>query len=271
MRISPLFLCLIIFGFCSGIGPELCLVFLVAFLHECGHMAVARLFKVKIRSVYIKAWGVCMETDSFPSARKECVTALAGPLVNLFLLGLQFFWQNEIFMVSNLFMFLLNILPVMPLDGGRIIHAILAEEIGKERTEKIMISLTGVLSVILFAVGSVLLWKTGVNFSVILIAVFIACSVSGKRQLDTVKFHNLQCAEHYFVLAENSAKTALRSGIKKERAVLDLVSENGRYIGSLTYYEVMEEIANNGYEIKFVEILQKQLQKREFCSTIDTV
>ena len=133
MHISPLFLCLLIFCGLCGVMKEICLVFLVAFLHECGHMLVARYFKVKIRGVYVKAWGVCMEADTFPSSYAECITALAGPLVNLFLMGLQFVWQNEIFMLSNLFMFLVNLLPVLPLDGGRITYAFFWEEFGKEK------------------------------------------------------------------------------------------------------------------------------------------
>lgn len=271
MRISPLFLCLMIFGIFYGAAKEICLVFLVALLHECGHMLVAHFLKIKIKRVHIKAWGVCMEADSFTTPKAECLTALAGPLVNLALMGLQFWWQNEIFMLSNLFMFLINFLPVLPLDGGRIARALLIEEFGKDKAEKSMVLLTKVLTVLLFFVGAFLLWKTGMNFSVLLIAVFVACSISGKGKFGAVKFHNLQNAKHYFVLAEETAKTVLKIGVKKECAIFDLVSENGRYLGSLTYYEVIEEIAKCGYEIKFIEILQKQLQKEEFCSTIDTV
>ena len=61
----------------------------------------------------------------FPSIRAERITALAGPAVNVILLCIQFFWKNEIFMTSNLFMFLINVLPVLPLDGGRIIFLII--------------------------------------------------------------------------------------------------------------------------------------------------
>lgn len=271
MCISPLFLCLIIFGLHAGIAYELFCVFMVAFLHECGHMLTAMSFGVKIKGMKIKPWGVCMEAESFPSIRAECLTALAGPIVNVILLGVQFFWKNDIFMTSNLFMLLVNILPVLPLDGGRMMKAILAGEVGARKSDVYMAFLSKIFSVVLFGIGVVLFYKTGVNFSVILIAVFVACTVSEKSVHNKVKTHDLQIAEHYIVLAENKAVEMLKRGIKKERAVLDLVAENGRYIGSLTYYEVLEEIANYGYEIKFAEILQKQLQKQEFCSTIDNV
>lgn len=271
MYMNPLFLCLLFLSFCMGIGVEVCLVFAVAFLHECGHILAAHLTGTAVLRVSFMPWGVCMEAEPFKNERAECLTALAGPLTNLLLLGVQFFWQNELFMLSNLFMFLINLLPVLPLDGGRILKAILTEEVGKEKAIRIMHVTALILTVLLFGIGVVLFYKTGVNFSVLIIAIFLACSEKEPRILSFGSRREIQKITHYAVFAETKANRVLKFNSKAGEVMFDILDGKCAFLGSVTLRQVMEAMANFGYEINFAEILQKQLQNDTFCSTIDTV
>ena len=271
MCINPLFLCMIFLSVCVGIGKEVLFVFFIAFLHECGHAVVAKCTGTKIRCFRIAPWGICMETESFADKKAEVITACAGPIVNLCLLFIQFFWQNELFMLSNLFMLLINLLPVLPLDGGRVLKAFLVLEMGEERSAHIMQFVAISITILLFVAGVVLFYKTGINFSVLLIAVFMACTSSEMYKTPLRKTNEIELVKHYAVSGNMCLHDALKFRPGKGMILFDVLDLNCKYLGTVSMREVMEEIANKGYEINFTEILQKQLQKQEFCSTIDNV
>lgn len=271
MYINPLFLCLIFLSFCAGIGKEVCVVYGVAFLHECGHMLAAKYTGTKIKSVRFMPWGVCMDTEPFKSKKAEWITAAMGPVVNLGMLSVQFIWQNEIFMLSNLFMLLINLLPVLPLDGGRIFKAFLTEELGEDGASFVMRLMSLILTIVLFFAGVFLFYKTGINFSVLLIAIFIACATSELNVFSFGVHRDVESVKHYAVLEYVYVGDVLKFSSAKKVVLFDVLDCNRKYLGTVTMREVMEEIANKGYEINFAEILQKQLQNEQFCSTIDNV
>lgn len=101
---------------------ELCLPFLIAAaLHECGHLLALRLCRVPLRRLRIGMTGAVMET-AVRSRREELLCAAAGPVVNL-LLGALFWRVCPVFSMLNLLLAAWNLLPVSPLDGGRIVAA----------------------------------------------------------------------------------------------------------------------------------------------------
>ncbi len=96
---------------------------IAAALHEGGHILALRLQGTEIHSICLKSSGTVMEVGEMPY-RKELLVSLAGPLVN----GLLFFAtlkNDPTFALVNLGLFCHNMLPLYPLDGGRILRAFL--------------------------------------------------------------------------------------------------------------------------------------------------
>lgn len=122
VRITPGFVAAIcLLGWCS---LSLCGWFLLAMaLHEAGHMAALVLFHHPVRGVTLGAGGAKIETDSL-SNHQEWLTAAAGPAVNLALAGLLC-RVTPAFALVSLGLAAVNLLPLYPLDGGRILRAIL--------------------------------------------------------------------------------------------------------------------------------------------------
>ncbi|MBE6984876.1 MAG: hypothetical protein E7434_04555 [Ruminococcaceae bacterium] len=92
-------------------------------LHEMGHLITLRLYKVEIHSIKLRMSGA--EIASAPmSYFQEILVAISGPLVNLMLL---FFSSktNPNLAFMNFVLVAYNLLPIYPLDGGRILHAML--------------------------------------------------------------------------------------------------------------------------------------------------
>lgn len=84
-------------------------------LHEFGHLIALLFFGVKPYLINFSFYGMGMKYNDNLSNFKEFVVLFCGPIVNLLLFIIL---KDEI----NLFLFLINIYPVFPLDGGRMIR-----------------------------------------------------------------------------------------------------------------------------------------------------
>lgn len=105
-------------------------------IHELGHSLVAQKFGMSVEEIEINLLGgVAKLLGAFPSAKGEFLIAIAGPLVSaacaVLLFGLStLLIQAELAYVVisllclvNVMMFLFNLLPLFPLDGGRILRS----------------------------------------------------------------------------------------------------------------------------------------------------
>ena len=111
-------------------------------LHEIGHAVQARRDGMRIDGITLWMFGgVARFRGSFPSAGAEFRIAIAGPLVSIalavalggaFLLPLPDALRELVFWLAyvNLALFLFNLLPALPLDGGRILRSILWQATG---------------------------------------------------------------------------------------------------------------------------------------------
>ena len=123
LTVSPMFV-LFVCAFCylDGLGL-FAPFFLAAALHECGHLLALRLLRAPVRELRLGLTGAVIRAELL-SPRTELLCALAGPAVNLGL-ALLFRKAAPAFYFCNALLFLYNMLPVPPLDGGRICRLIL--------------------------------------------------------------------------------------------------------------------------------------------------
>jgi Zn-dependent protease len=164
-------------------------LFLCVVLHEYGHALTARHFGIGTREVTLLPIGGVALLESMPSrARDELWIALAGPAVNMvlaavcaFLLlqgdnGLSEAAEPELLGGSllaflfrvNVVMGVFNLLPALPMDGGRVLRALLAMRMPQLRATRIASRVAS-----FFAAAFFLLGLTGGNLILCFIAVFV--------------------------------------------------------------------------------------------------
>ena len=110
-------------------------VLLAAALHECGHLAVLRIFRVPVEGLRLTALGAELYAKGAQrlSYARELLVTLAGPAANLLcaLASALFarFTQQELFYIfagANAVLCAYNLLPIQPLDGGRALYLVTA-------------------------------------------------------------------------------------------------------------------------------------------------
>jgi Zn-dependent protease len=124
LRIDASGLILVAFAFLILPLEWLISAVLAAGLHEMGHYLSAKLMRIPVFSVSVSASGCRMDTGPM-SKMQEVICASAGPLVSLVLYPISR-WM-PILGLCALVQGLFNLLPVYPMDGGRILRAAAGE------------------------------------------------------------------------------------------------------------------------------------------------
>ena len=160
-------------------------VFLSAIIHECGHIAAFGFAKIPIKEFSLKFGRLSLTPAMDIPPIKKALIALAGPLASLILSGMMMIADNigvfpvfcegcrKISLVFGLF----NMMPILPLDGGRIIEGIL-ENKGVYISNKLSL----ILSAAVFVYGGVMMKYKGLNSIVITGIMLTSCNLPIKRK-----------------------------------------------------------------------------------------
>lgn len=191
LRIHPatfLFFLLLITGYSTFLFP---FTFAII-LHELGHAYTAKRLGYQLNKIWILPFGACLSFNEFSfDPKDEIKIALSGPIVNviLILITITLWWIFPItytytysFAIANFSIAFFNLLPVYPLDGGRVMTSFLRINLKPKKVFKIAVFINYIFTavfIILFIISLFL----NINFSFITIAIFLFISTfEGKFQ-----------------------------------------------------------------------------------------
>jgi len=141
-KVNPLFLLVIVLLIFAGLGIELLIAFILVISHEFVHLLVAWLSGYEIYKIDIFPFGGMAEYRGLLEMDpwQEIKVAICGPLFNLVLVLILYLYYGNINFISIYYIDLLikykliigvfNLLPALPLDGGRILRSVLVARMG---------------------------------------------------------------------------------------------------------------------------------------------
>lgn len=267
------------FGFLTGGGLAgalfgvvvVLILFVIVTLHELGHSIAAQNYGVPVQQIVLLPIGGVAQLSRIPeNPIQEFVIAIAGPAVNFILaillwivaivlnisitlspailIDIQRVTFPAVFtyvFISNLFLGIFNLLPAFPMDGGRVLRALLATRL--EYTQATAIATT---------VGRAMAWLFGLygfltgNFFIILIAFFIYMGAGQEEALVKTRailrgltVRQAFSRQAHALRPENTLQDAVTLTLSSFQASFP-VCDGSQLVGLLTYPRLVEVLGS---------------------------
>jgi Zn-dependent protease/CBS domain-containing protein len=265
-------------------------VFTCIVFHELGHALTARRFGVRTSDITLLPIGGVARLERIPERPwQELLIALAGPAVNvvivaiLALLGVRFPHMSAakpelkaseflpIIMMFNTFMAAFNMLPAFPMDGGRVLRALLALRLPYTRATRLAASVGQVMA-IFFG-----LWGLTIsNPFLLLIAIFVwigaegeAAGVKERSLLKGVPVRAAMLTEYHTVGALDTLGHAVELLLAGTQHDFPVLSPDGRVLqGVLTRSDLMAGLASGGRDALVRECTKMEIHNVEVESAL---
>ncbi len=158
--------------------------------HELGHLLGIWVAGCGVESIDVRLTGLKIAYSSHQviSYGRDAFLAAAGPLTNMMcamvlsLLSRFFQTPHMYFLIgANIVIGLFNMLPAMPMDGARILHAVLCGSLGEPRASDITAISTAVTGIVMAVAGVYVVTVSRGNFTLLLTAAAVLLGLLSKR------------------------------------------------------------------------------------------
>ena len=139
--------------------------FIFILLHELGHAITGIILGLKIKKININVFGLSIEFENYGKERlnNKIIIDMAGPAINIITFIIAVIFKNEEIAYINILLAIINLLPIYPLDGGRIVKKLLLKSHNYKQvvgyTEKIskdtLIIITAISSIVILYIKNV--------------------------------------------------------------------------------------------------------------------
>lgn len=264
-------------------------VFATVVLHELGHALAARRYGIKTRDITLLPIGGVARLERMPrEPRQELVVALAGPAVNVVIAALLFLWLRltggiPAFLDSaslgegflertfiarllavNLWLVLFNLIPAFPMDGGRVLRAILAMRSRDYAHATETAARVGKFFALVFGIFGLFVVS---NPFLVFVALFVwlgaageAAAVQTSATLDGVPIQRLMITDVRTVRPEDPLSRAvdlILDGFQQDFPVVD----GDTVVGMLTRDRLLKALAEHGEHAAVGDVMDREFQQ----------
>ncbi|HLH97460.1 MAG TPA: site-2 protease family protein [Xanthobacteraceae bacterium] len=261
------------------------LIFMVALFacvlaHEFGHIFTARAFGVATPDVTLLPIGGVARLERIPEEpRQEFLIAIAGPAVNV-VIALALRWlagahldPNELASVDNahismidrlavvnLFLAVFNMIPAFPMDGGRVLRALLATRMGHTRATEIAAAVG--------QAAAFLLGFAGLFFNplLIFIAVFVYLAASSEAHMVALKemshgvpVTNAMMTQLARLTPDAHVDEAVETLLRTSQSEFPVVDAVGKPVGLLARGDLIRAVRQVGPHARVAEVMNPKV------------
>lgn len=262
-----------------GMLLEVALITCAVIIHEFAHTIVGVFIGVKVSEIEMFPFGGQARIESFHGLDpgKEILVAIAGPLSSLSLAGLFYFLPLEanqahmnLLININLVLAMFNLIPVLPLDGGRVLRAALSKTIGFKKATKtaaIMGKVTGVM----FTLGGMYLaWNNSTGINLIVVGVMLFWAAGQEEKLLAYSFMRFLIKKKAELTGKgflpsrqlvSSPETKVKDILQESKPtyymLVVVIDKNHGVTGIISESELIEELLDGGPAAKIIDCLSK--------------
>jgi Zn-dependent protease/CBS domain-containing protein len=253
------------------------IIFLCVLLHELGHIFAARCFGVTTRDATLWPFGGIATMERIPEKpSQEIVVALAGPAVNAVIAAALLLWLGSHFDPENLIqiddpavpmaikvaganimLVAFNMIPALPLDGGRVLCTLLAMRVGNALATEITADIGQGFAVAFGILGIFY------NPLLLIIAVFVFLAASGEAantQLRAMAHGTLvsdaMVTEFHSLGTSATINDAIEALIHTAQTEFPVVDEFGHLLGVLAHDGIIKVLYERGASTPVLEAMQ---------------
>lgn len=267
-------------GALSGVAFIL-LLFLCVVLHEFGHALTAKRFGIKTHDISLYPIGGIASLEKLPEKPgQELLVALAGPMVNMVIaiflwiyltsvggfpgseeVSSAEYWQNmpmvnKLF-IANITLAVFNLIPAFPMDGGRVLRALLAFKMDRTKATRIAAGIGQGLAVLFVFLGFFY------NFMLVFIGLFIYLGAGGEALQETVK----NAMSHFIVrdammtrftpVAPSDSLDSVSKLVLESQDKVFLVADQTQIHGVLTSNELIKGLSQFGTNASVAQVMRQ--------------
>ena len=266
------------------------LIFACVLAHEFGHILTGRAFGVNTPDVTLLPIGGVANMERIPEdPRQELLIAIAGPMVNVVIaaalilagrlaladLGTADLEKASLLQrlaVTNLALVLFNLVPAFPMDGGRVLRALLAMRLGLRRATQIAAKLGQAFAFLFVVVGLF------VNPMLIFVGLFIYIAAVAEQQASDFRWfaHDLKVGQGMERTTSTLAATAtLADAVDALLATAQpdfaVVGADGRPVGLLDRGDLLASLKQQTGEALVTSVMREPVLTRETVSLEEAV
>ena len=261
----------------AGVGFILAL-FVCVVLHEFGHALTARRYGVKTRDITLLPIGGVARLERIPEKpMQEFWVAIAGPAVNvviavvLFVVLVVLNTSHEVLETGmlkgyfladllkvNVFIVAFNMLPAFPMDGGRVLRALLATRLGRRRATAIAANVGQGMAILFGIVGFLY------NPMLIFIAIFVylgaqaeAGMVEMQSALAGLTVGDAMMTRYRTLAAEDSLDAAIKELLAGSQQDFPVTS-NGQIAGILRRNDLVKALSEGRRSAPIGEVMTRE-------------
>lgn len=266
----------LIFAFRCGYIKLFVLTYLCALLHELAHILCAKMLSVSVSTLSVYPFGISAKLSAgyIRKSEKEFLIAFCGPLFSIVLFwictALHRIYGSELLLrlsVTNLALCIVNLIPALPLDGGRMFKSILTARFGIIRAYNLTLKASRIAVIVLFITAASVLFLSGFNFSLILVSAFLLQNLCSEQQaitLITVKElmqNHKKAAEAELLpskvlcINKNRPATIILKHLSYDCFYVVCATDNDFRIAEiLTETQIIDALTKNGVRTKLADI-----------------
>ena len=281
IRVSYLFFIILVFSMFFNCFDQLLIFVVVILIHELAHCYVSTYYDIGISEIKFFIFGGVARFQEHieENSKQEIIIASAGPITNFVLIFITLLIMDkfhiekghmiQLFLTANMVVGLFNLIPVLPLDGGRVARGILGNYLGIKRATYMVVRLGYCICILLFVIGiyASLVYNIEYIFISFLSAYIFFSNKKEKEKIDfmsvkkivlnkkTLFNEGIMDVKHIIAMEFVDIKNIFDEFTLEQYCIITVTDATGKVIGSLSESEIIDAIIEYDDNITLRELI----------------